>query len=83
MFTIWYKIQPVECDIILTEELMKIEINGTMIFSKIIKGVEDIEVYEELLDMLQDISKEQLKGNEEEYKKMSDKFLDKIKTLGG
>jgi len=79
---IWNKIEIDNIDVIFLKGLIKVMINDKVYF---IKEFEDIEegrkIYNELLDKIEEINEAYYNNDEEQFKELSEKFLEELKLL--
>jgi len=78
---IWNKVNTDNIDVILLEGLIKVKINDKTILNKDVKGNEDIEVYNKMLDDIETINIAFHEERMGDYKRLSEEFLENLKTL--
>jgi len=79
-FVIWNKIESERIDIVLIDTI-EIFINGISIWSMKVEDSGDYAIYHELLDDIEKINVAYIKKEDEEYQKLSEEFLQKLKTM--
>jgi hypothetical protein len=79
-FVIWDRIEDAKIEIILTDTI-EIFINGISVWSKVVEDSGDYDLYHELLDDIEKINISYIKKNIEDYQKLSEEFLQKLKTI--
>jgi hypothetical protein len=55
-------------------------IDGKEIFSKLIEKQEDMKIYEDMLDDIEKINEVYISGDEVNFQKLSEEFLEKLKV---
>jgi YbbR domain-containing protein len=79
-FVIWNRVEPDKIDITLTDNTVKVLIDGKEIFSKLIEKQEDMKIYEDMLDDIEKINEVYISGDEVNFQKLSEEFLEKLKV---
>jgi len=79
-FVIWNKIEPAKIDVIITEQTLQVIINNVVYWSKTIEH-SFTELYSDILNDIEKINEAYIRENEEEFKELSNEFLEKLKTL--
>lgn len=77
---IWNKTNVENIDIVMTDENIIITV-GKVNYKTIPMKENGIEIYNNILDRLEEINQEYIKGNEEKFQELSDKILEEIKLM--
>jgi hypothetical protein len=77
---IWNKIESDKIDIVITD-IIEIFVNGVSIWSMKVEDSGDYDTYHELLDDIEKINIAYIKKDTEQYQKLSEEFLQKLKTM--
>jgi len=77
---IWNKTDVDNIEPVLSEDTIKVLINDQEYWSKLITKPEDIEIYNSILDDLEKINELYIEGDEDNFQKLSEEFLQKIKN---
>lgn len=80
-FVIWNKTDVDKIDVVLSEKTIKVMIDDVETFSKLIKKPEDMKIYTDILDDVEKINETYISGDEINFQKLSQEFLEKLKML--
>lgn len=80
-FVIWNRIETDKIDVVLSEDVIKVFIDGKEHWAKKIQTQEDLKIYEQILDDIEKINKMYINKDEEKFQKLSEEFLQKLKVL--
>ena len=78
---IWNKIEPDKIDVVIVDNVIKVLIDDRAIWSKIMEKPEDMNIYNDILDDVEKINEVYINGDTENFQKLSEEFLQKLKTL--
>ena len=79
---IWNKIEIDNIDVIFLKGLIKVMINDKVYFIKEFENIEEgKKIYNELLDKIEEINEAYYNDDKEQFKELSEKFLEELKLL--